>query len=405
MCPSLRAGCSVLWQLSTPIVPMLTSRLRAAGSQAYVLRPGLIHPGAVSAQVVPSTPRASPPCALLLPMAKRAGCFDLTDEEMKDQSKIVGFASRVPQVLKTGDTFVDDERRMCRGGLVRVISQLWRNPEVVMQCTNWVDNRVASLKSRGTGVDFETLTTLGKLDESWLATFFQVHFGISHNLMESASGADRESMTQLLTFATAASPNLKLGERCKNKRVLELALLERMRALGPRLKPLSEKGASICRKDGSHIIDWGSHGVYAIEFDKAGFAAAFLHRPTGDKVKTAEHVRVSRKFMLEQNWCEHSAAVVLKPVKLVLADLFEAQTGPHKTKHMTGGSKEWENIVTAIVARVTAEASSSVGSAPQKRFREEQKTEAKRRNMEKAQARLEEKKTELTNRRRIQLDV
>ena len=95
--------------------------------------------------------------------------FQLAPEELSPD-KMVKWATKLPSVAKTGDVFQDDELKMRRDAFIRVIDKLWRNPDIILQAANWVDNRVSTMSSRDSTRFFDSVSQLRSLDETWICT-------------------------------------------------------------------------------------------------------------------------------------------------------------------------------------------------------------------------------------------
>jgi hypothetical protein len=328
--------------------------------------------------------------------------FELTPEESEASSSLVAWASKLPAPARTGNEYHDDDMKMKRDAFVKIIDKLWRNPGIVMQAANWIENRAKSQACRDTARFFESIGQLRNLDETWACSYLSGKCNFSISVLEQATAADPDAWRQLLQYGLVAGPSLKLPKECREKEVMHMTLTRRMEACGNRLLPFNEANLL-----GDHGIDWGKNGVYEVIFDEStARATSILHRPTGDHGKVPEHVVISTKFELDQNWSDYHATVGLKPTSYVIADdFFKDRCGPHQIKLMTGTCKEFDDMAASVKQTMLKEeqAREKMTHTPSKAFRSEAKAAAKKENMQKARQKLHEKKLALNNKRKIKL--
>ena len=227
---------------------------------------------------------------------KRVFCFGLTDDESAQPTKLVAYASRLPAPPRVGDQFKDAELSMRRDTLGCIINKLWRNPEVIMQCSNWLDNTIDAWAQRGGMDKFDSVSIVGKIDEDWLAAFLNQRFRISRPQLERMCIVDPDTMVQIVCFAAVVTPTLQLGDVCKRKLVLEGP--KRIKHIGDeRLRDLLEDLVN----DKTGAMDWGKLGAYQVAFNDKGLANLVTHGPTGDSTVPEEHIHITRSFVLQQN--------------------------------------------------------------------------------------------------------
>ena len=318
-------------------------------------------------------------------VAQKRHLFELTQDEAETNNSVVAWALKLPAPAKTGNEYHDDDMRMKRDAFVKLIDKLWRNLHIVTQAADRIENRAKSQSSRDTTRFFESVSQLRNLDGTWACNYLSSSCKLSMQMLETAGAADPD-------------PTLKIPKECREKEVLDRALQERMTECKNRLELFNESNLL-----GKHGINWARNGVYEVVFDEKGKAKSILHRPTGDHGKVPEHVMISQKFELDQNWSDYFATVGLKPTTYVIAeDFFD---GPHKIKLMSGTSKDFDQLEKNIKANLTKDEleKEKRHSAPAKAFRSEAKAAACRENMMKARQKLQEKRLALNNKRKIKL--
>lgn len=75
-------------------------------------------------------------------MAKRTFCFELTADEISDKAKLVTYAEKMPPVKPTaGSQSKHEDQIMMRTAFAKVVSTLWRHPDLCMKAEKWLDER------------------------------------------------------------------------------------------------------------------------------------------------------------------------------------------------------------------------------------------------------------------------
>lgn len=102
---------------------------------------------------------------------KQRFLFELADDESHDKTKLVAFATKLPQVRRTGEEFADDEAKLRRDAMSKTINFLWRHPEIAMQAASWCETRVRSLQSQGSETMFKKAPLdIRSIDNNWIAS-------------------------------------------------------------------------------------------------------------------------------------------------------------------------------------------------------------------------------------------
>ena len=106
---------------------------------------------------------------------------------------MVARALKLPAPAKTGNEYHDDDMRMKRDAFVKLIDKLWRNPHIVMQAANWIENRAKSQWSRDATRFFESVSQLRNLDETRACNYLSSSCNFSMQMLETASAADPDA--------------------------------------------------------------------------------------------------------------------------------------------------------------------------------------------------------------------
>ncbi len=339
-----------------------------------------------------------------MPAVKRA--FSLTEAEVAQPTKIVKVAQRIPKPQKTGDVLVDDSSTIQHEHLQKIVSKLWRHPDVIVACSSWVDKRVDMVAEAQTRGLLASVSILKALDEefacSWIA---RQSPNLNMGAMEKLLVKDPDTWRHLMIYALVASPFLKLPIETKDRGVMKNALDKRASTCGDRLAAVKADA------NGDKLsIDWLKFGVYSLEFNSDGVLVKITHTTTKEHtVIDPSIILVSKKWKLEQNWSDYSAELTLKPHKHTCCDFFADGVGPKKIALINGKSKIFNDIVTQAVQDVKtvrqkkAEDDASQ-AAVQPNFREATKLQGRKAAMERAREALLKKKADLASSRVIALE-
>ena len=337
-------------------------------------------------------------------MAKKRGCYFLTAEEDASPSKLVKFSESVPQVPKSGDSSADEDLKYFRKEMMKVINVLWRNPKMSPRCVDWLDEKFRQDMEASSKSDcFKAISTLGKLDETWAASWLVQHSALTLKVLERVCDVDGDGVRQLMIFALVACLAVKLHAAMKVKAVMSIALQMRHNHCGQRLARLTSINL-VCPDTGA--INWGTIGVYEPLWDAHDERLWRLrHKPSGHVGRIPNHVIVTRDFKLCNNWDDFDATLVLKPSSFPCSDFFDSGCGPFKVKQWQG-SADKNMFALADAAEdqheeeMNALEAHDVFETPTK-FRQTTKAEHKKEGMSAARVALEQKKTQLSNLREV----
>ena len=97
-------------------------------------------------------------------MASRLWFFETSSEEAKDPQLWVGITRKFPDVRKSDNAFLDQERVLARNAMLRAVNMMWRQPQICIGAAAWCDGRVAcgdlAVASRASASAGKTLRSL-----------------------------------------------------------------------------------------------------------------------------------------------------------------------------------------------------------------------------------------------------
>lgn len=184
---------------------------------------------------------------------------------------------RIPKVKSSGNMVIDNKASAARQNLVDCIQILWDHPQARSDCATflrgYIDNKAAE---DAVGDDaFAELSTFGRLEEAWLASWLSNKLGISGGVLGKAKLEDPHIVRELAQSLVNMTTSAKLPQQLRNN-VLCRKFLDR------RYADMGERGRLMAGKDGvlnaSGKVNW-LKGVYALEFSAEGQSTHVMHRP------------------------------------------------------------------------------------------------------------------------------
>ena len=331
--------------------------------------------------------------------ANKRFLFEMRPEEL-GPNKRVKFVMSLPTCRKTGNDFTDSEKNLMRAAFIRMIDLGWKRPELILQTEDWMQKRATALEKKSDDMYFGEVRSLRCLDEVWACAYLAKRLDLSMGFLERVCGADPETWRHMFQYLLVCSDSLKMVEDHRDKEVTREALDNRRAEAGHRKFEFAETKELVEAK--TLCFNWQRYGVYEIVW-KENRATHIRHRPSGDAVALAEHVIITKRFTLEQNWMDFGAYLLHKPTSYdVASDLFaESKTGPWKCPALTNAA--WQEITerakrSVVAARSITETAKVV--AP-KAFNETKKTEAKKAALVKARETLKTTKANMSRKRSI----
>ena len=286
---------------------------------------------------------------------------DSSGSGLMSEVPVTKLMSKISPRKRTGNITVDYERGMERQAFIDCISWLEKYPEHGIATLSFIKTRVKEgLKLQGTDstTSFNEVTTLAKIDETWMVSFLCSQSGLKEVTLAKCKQQDPDVIKHLFCFALHASPMCKVPPECVNKQVMNLACASRAHEVGERLKGLDEKmrEQKVISEDG--VINWGQLGSYSLEFDTSkDRATKVLHRPTSVTAGVLDSMHISGDFELQSNWSDVAAVCIKGPAKFKMQDFFDKGTGPHLLKPMVGKSEVFATHARAAHSKHSRKAS------------------------------------------------
>lgn len=139
------------------------------------------------------------------------------------------FANSVPKCRKTGNPTADQDAALVRKNVVNAVDMLMRAPAEAGHTVTWLTDRLErqSKPSDSNGDTWAEVSTLGKIDEIWLAWWVCSSSKITKAALERAKGNDPQSVVHLVCYALNALPSLALPPECVDKVFFSCALRRR----------------------------------------------------------------------------------------------------------------------------------------------------------------------------------
>lgn len=125
---------------------------------------------------------------------KRVFLFDLSEKEVSQPTKKVAFCDRQPSLPKCPNEIRAEDLRSARAAMQTVIDGLWRNPQLAVPCSTWLQNRLESeSRPKGEGYFQSVPTVLKLLDAEFVSSFLVKHSSITMQSLEAVAVFDPDS--------------------------------------------------------------------------------------------------------------------------------------------------------------------------------------------------------------------
>jgi hypothetical protein len=208
------------------------------------------------------------------------------------------------------------------------------------------------------GKPLSTLASFAKDYDEWLAIYIIGKSDVSIDELVLAKTDDDLFMQQVMTYATQMTPPLHLPMNLTIKSVMIRVLDKLIAANGNRLTRFKHKIGV------NGTVDWKTGGCFAVSFHATTKVLVKVkHLPTGKEVDV-EDSHITSKWVLEYNWSDFQAVLVLKPMPAVkLAAFFGKGLGPHRSKPLSTRSKEWIGLVDETYKEYSADVANLKNSA------------------------------------------
>jgi hypothetical protein len=244
--------------------------------------------------------------------------------------------------------------------LEQIVNELTEEPSHILPCFTFLQKRKRSCQ----GDEDDILSSAPKWDcpsMSKLPDHFKIEFICSRSHITSAHCMellknDSLALDYLIHFAVQIPCRVKFPKVCQYQEVVDRFLKQRYLDAGERLEDLRPDNGI---KNGS--INWLEIGCYILQWNEQGILCGLKHA-SGDTIQVDTENHLTKKYMLTDNFCDWSAALVkqgMPPVKL--AGFFErSRTGPFKMLNYVGKPKELEQHLTTVFREWEDEARKSM---------------------------------------------
>lgn len=276
-------------------------------------------------------------------MTKRSSFWMIKDADMPD-SKLCRFAEACPKIQKTNDSIIDQERELQRKNVMKVIDAMMRAPDIAGSIYDVVEERVNRLKeqqSAATTGGTWKVSTVGHLDENWIATWIMSKASVTRQALEKAKVWEPDTCRHLFAYMNNVTNGLSLPDECNSKQITSLAFDKRWESQGRRLGKLGDTAIF----DSNGNVQWNKIGPYELVFGNDGKMTMVRHRGSGDETNAPPEVSITREYALEFGYSDARARAVRGVSRINIADFFGKDAGPYKQKSISGKSKIFADLV------------------------------------------------------------
>lgn len=259
--------------------------------------------------------------------------------------------SKVPKCKTTGNKALDNRHEIQRQHLIEGINLLDHfadmRGDLVANMRTMISGREKSSKDDPNL--FDDLSTLGRLDEKWVAGFLTAALGTDPDTIARCKSYDSDGLKHILCFLTAAGPLCQVPSECKEKQVLFRVLKKRMEEVCGRANLLKEEGRTFFKPSGA--LNW-KLGVYKLHFGENKLLTAIDHRPTATSMALEGGIGVDDSFELVNNWSDMSAEIAkpgCKARRFKLRDFFAKGAGPNSLAYWSGKAKQFQVMAEEVV--------------------------------------------------------
>lgn len=249
----------------------------------------------------------------------------------KAGNDLSSYSQRLPKPKRTGDPDADNEALLEHQAFQRLITLLENSRKgpasansdgIIIKTLGYVQARLSKSHVSDENQFDASVTTIAKLPNSWSAAWLMATCpAITPSMVQKIARADPDGLDRLIHFSHQLPKTFQLLPECTDKRVAFRLLQKLYTRHGARI---THPWVAKCI-GGDGVLNWKAGGSYSFDFDEAGRATAIKHI-NGASVPLAEHIFISRKFSLVENWSDLAATVRFddgpQPVKYVCIEFF-----------------------------------------------------------------------------------
>lgn len=243
---------------------------------------------------------------------------------------VTPYAARLPRPKKSGDTERDSEAVAEHKAFQKLVSILEKAQNsddaasrgLVMHALNYVQGKIERDAAADDNQFDANVTCIGKLPPSWTAAWLMAMCpALTQDKLQLIAKNGADGLSHLYAYALQLPRGFAIPPQCKEKRVCYRVMSLVWERFGKRMS--NEWMSTHIAKNGD--VDWLKGGCYWFSFAEDGRAKT-VHHVSGLSVDLAEHIFISKKFAITENWCDASASVRYddgpQPVKYLCMDLF-----------------------------------------------------------------------------------
>ena len=260
-------------------------------------------------------------------------------------SKLTSYGARFPLVKATGNSVKDMKAKNARTASQNIVNILIACPEIAQDAqSNVIAIYELFQDEREHGEDAVETGTLDAYDKDWCGLFVGEKLGVEPETVGKALVLDPKFGQKTMRWLLYSSGQLKVGEACADRSVMERACRLRMLACGNRAA-LSVAPIRLLHHT-SGDFDWGA-GAYKVEANGKGIVNKIVHRPTGDGAEVSEKLCIKKsEWELKGNHDDMSTELYLdETVSHKCKKFFKKGFGPFKVPQLKGHSTVWDGYV------------------------------------------------------------
>lgn len=245
-------------------------------------------------------------------------------------------AQRVPKCKKTGNFIEDSDNNTKRRAFQQIIHECMNDDTHIMALQGFLVERLSSRMKHefcDESGQFEKLTTLKAIPQSWKATWLTQHSDLSMADIGRMKSAEPDIVDLLMVLGAQVRLMQTLPQELCIKAVANRMFKLRHFEVGSPLQKFKERGMVLPTGE----VDWKQAGRYTLTF-REGRLHSILHIASAGVVELPAGIVVSPEYGLYQNWSDREAYLELAPMpKIIIHTLFPKGVGPHALPDLSSG--------------------------------------------------------------------
>lgn len=324
-----------------------------------------------------------------------------------DGKPVTQYAARCPLFKKTGDSKRDNELHVQRTCLMRIIDACLKEPR-------YITNLHAHLLSGGfddtstkDGVWKGGYGSIERIPKQWVAEYILVSAQqrgvavLNKEMVRKLESDDADNLMTLLEFILQLPRTMSLPPQCSDSGAFtSMVFGMREEEVGGRLSKFASAGGITA----AGKLNWAAGGCFSLTFAEG--KCTQIQHCMGAAIEPPAHTMVTTAFLLKDNHLDHRASLSLPPSHFAMSAFFAEDTAFRLTMYKTG--KKFKNVAHFVATAESKMASlekervgvSGEGSADVLQPAAEKRAKE---SLEKARAKLAERKTTRDNKRTLKL--